>query len=312
MATDARISASLPTHPKTKKLIRKLGQSAGWNLVCLFLWAAANRSDGDLSGLSIEDLEIAADWQGEEGAFVAALVEVRFLDGQDMAYELHDWAEHNPWAAGADMRSAKARWNAAKRHYGPAEANRLVPEYAAVRSGQQETTCATSNAARTATSNPASTDDACTQQDAALLGSIAPSPSPSPSPTPTYKKTISSAKPTADRFPEFWAMWPKSQRKVARAECAKRWAARGLDAQTDQILAHVQAMRLTRQWKDGYEPAPLTYLNQRRWEDGADTVGDSGGWWLSAGFSDRYEAENSGCREHNAGQFSNGKRKEAA
>ena len=83
MAADARLSTGLPSHPKTKKLIRRLGQSAAWSLVCLILWAADNRSDGDLSGMSIEDIELASDWLGEDGALVDALVAVRFLDGAD-------------------------------------------------------------------------------------------------------------------------------------------------------------------------------------------------------------------------------------
>lgn len=70
------------------------------------------------------------------------------------------------------------------------------------------------------------------------------------------------------RFLEFWETWPSSTRKVAKAECQKRWKARRLDSVADQILGHVAAMRQTKQWQDGFEPAPLTYLNQRRWEDG--------------------------------------------
>ena len=114
VATDARISTSLPAHPKAKKLIRRLGQAAGWNLVCLILWAAANRSDGSLVGMSDEDIELSAEWDGEEGKLVETLVAVRFLDGEAGSYVLHDWHEHNPWAAGAEQRSQKARWNAAK------------------------------------------------------------------------------------------------------------------------------------------------------------------------------------------------------
>lgn len=81
MSTDARLNTGLPTHPKTKKLIRRLGPGAGWSLVCLILWARANRPDGDLSGMSDEDIELASDWAGENDAFVAALVTVGFLDG---------------------------------------------------------------------------------------------------------------------------------------------------------------------------------------------------------------------------------------
>lgn len=133
MAADVRISTALADHPKTRKLQKKLGKVAGWNLVRLFAWAAQNRSDGSLSGMSAEDIELAADWDGEEGAFVETLTAVRFLDGEPEAYRIHDWAEHNPWAAGSEMRSAKARWNAVKRHHGEAEADRQVPEYAEVR-----------------------------------------------------------------------------------------------------------------------------------------------------------------------------------
>lgn len=69
-------------------------------------------------------------------------------------------------------------------------------------------------------------------------------------------------------FGRFWQTWPSSQRKVARSKCAEVWKRRGLDAIADQIVAHVCAAKETDQWQRGYEPAPLTYLNQRRWEDG--------------------------------------------
>ena len=169
MALDARIAVGFPTHPKTKKLIRRIGVGGAWSLVCLFLWASVNRSDGDLTGMSDEDIELAAEWVGDDGALVAALVSVRYLDGAEDNRSIHDWVDHNPWAAGSDMRSARARWNAAKRHHGEAEADRLVPEYAASR-----------NAVSGASSNASSTNIAvhCKQP------SNAPSPSPSPSPSP--------------------------------------------------------------------------------------------------------------------------------
>ena len=113
---DARISVGLPAHPKTKKLIRRLGEGGAWRLVCLFLWVAQSRPDGDLSGMTGEDIELAADWQGEEGAFIKALIEVGFVDGEEGAYSVHDWEEHNPWAAGADARSEKSKWLALCKH----------------------------------------------------------------------------------------------------------------------------------------------------------------------------------------------------
>ena len=80
------------------------------------------------------------------------------------------------------------------------------------------------------------------------------------------KKDITSTKST--RFAEFWDVWPKSPRKVAKATCEKKWATAGLDKVADQIIAHVNALKSTKQWTDGFEPAPATYINQRRWEDG--------------------------------------------
>ncbi len=73
---------------------------------------------------------------------------------------------------------------------------------------------------------------------------------------------------SASRFAEFWDAWPAGPRKQAKAECQKRWKSKRLDAVTDQILQHLHAVERTQQFQD-YTPAPLTYLNQRRWEDGA-------------------------------------------
>ena len=115
---DARISTKLPSHPKTKKLKRRLGAAGPLGCIYLFIWAAANKPDGNLSGMSDEDIELAVDWDGELGVFVAAMVEVGFLDGDDHNRSIHDWSEHNPWAAGSGDRSEVAKWNAFCKHYG--------------------------------------------------------------------------------------------------------------------------------------------------------------------------------------------------
>lgn len=179
---DARISTSLPTHPKTKKLIRRLGVGAAWHLVRLFLWVAENRSDGDLSGLSDEDLELAVDFDGEEGAFVHALRDVGFIDGEQGAGRIHDWEVHNPWAAGAEARSEKSRWAALCKRYGRDEAARSMPEYAA-RLPKQQTEQATGT--QKASDNvPDAVPESATGTPLAESGA-APSPLPLPSPLPS-------------------------------------------------------------------------------------------------------------------------------
>jgi hypothetical protein len=46
-----------------------------------------------------------------------------------------------------------------------------------------------------------------------------------------------------------------------------KWGKKGLDNIADRIINHVKAMKQSKQWKDGFNPAPLTYINQERWED---------------------------------------------
>lgn len=85
---DARISVGLPAHPKTKKLVRRLGEGGAWNLVCLFLWVAQNAPDGDLACVSASDIERHAQWQGEAGAFVEAARQSGYIDGTQGAWRL--------------------------------------------------------------------------------------------------------------------------------------------------------------------------------------------------------------------------------
>lgn len=76
-------------------------------------------------------------------------------------------------------------------------------------------------------------------------------------------------------FAEFWATWPKSPRKDDRAECLKRWKAKGMEADSAAIIAGVIAKKSTKKWLDGFEPAPLTFLNKRQWlDDVADQLVD--------------------------------------
>src|SRR5690606_33897516 len=82
-------------------------------------------------GITDDDIELAIDWPGAPMAFVEALASSGFLDGSERSRRIHDWAVHNGWVCGAAMRTAKARWNAIKRHHGETEADRQVPDYRA-------------------------------------------------------------------------------------------------------------------------------------------------------------------------------------
>ncbi len=69
-------------------------------------------------------------------------------------------------------------------------------------------------------------------------------------------------------FEKFWTAWPSTARKVNKAGCRAKWIKLALDIEAETILKHVEAMKQTDQWRRGFEPMPMTYLNQLRWQDG--------------------------------------------
>jgi len=72
---------------------------------------------------------------------------------------------------------------------------------------------------------------------------------------------------TSSRFDEFWSVWPQSKRKVGKAAVLSKWERHNLDEVADLIIANVNDLKTSEQWTSGFEPAPMTYINQRRWED---------------------------------------------
>jgi len=68
------------------------------------------------------------------------------------------------------------------------------------------------------------------------------------------------------RFEDFWKEYP-ANRKVGKKPCMEKWGSKGLDNIADKIMSHVKTMKQTKSWKEGFNPAPLTYINQERWED---------------------------------------------
>ena len=86
--------------------------------------------------------------------------------------------------------------------------------------------------------------------------------------TDTEKEKKNPPSTASTRFEEFWTVWPASKRKVAKAACQRKWSERKLDLVAQEILGHVRAMKQTQQWREGFEPSPMTYLNQSRWLDG--------------------------------------------
>lgn len=69
------------------------------------------------------------------------------------------------------------------------------------------------------------------------------------------------------QFDDFWDALP-SKRRNNKKGCAEKWKAKKLDEQAPVIMAWVRRMKQTDEWKRGYNPSPMTILNQERWNDG--------------------------------------------
>lgn len=99
---------------------------------------------------------------------------------------------------------------------------------------------------------------------------------PEPNTNPKKIKNKNKNTLSATRFEEFWAAWPSSKRKVGKAAVLAKWEKAGLDDLADVIIANVNDQKVSEQWTGGFEPAPMTYINQRRWEDEVTTTATPG------------------------------------
>lgn len=212
MNADIRLMITFLDHPKTIKLQRRLGAEAVLSLIRLWFYTAQHRPDGVLTGMAVEDLEIASRWAGTPGDLVHALVDIGFLDDENGIYSVHGWAEHNPYAFHAPERKERARKAAAARY------NREYTEDA--------------NSMLGACSEDAGSIPAA-MLDTASSTAPSPAPSPSPSPSPEEENTIS-GKPSLPVCPQqqivdlYHAVMPELRRHtswdgVRQQSLAARW-----------------------------------------------------------------------------------------
>jgi len=133
MNSDIRLLISFRGHHKRKRLKRHLGEGYLDHLIDLWLAVAMHRPDGILEGWTIEDIADYGNWDGEPDMFVQGLVKSGWLDVLTMGiggttFKCHDWEKHQPWLLGSKERQDKARKAALTKHYGAAEAERLMQQ----------------------------------------------------------------------------------------------------------------------------------------------------------------------------------------
>lgn len=86
--------------------------------------------------------------------------------------------------------------------------------------------------------------------------------------THTNNKDMTSADAQADRFPEFWAIYP---RKISKGAAIKAWNGATKKATPDAIISGLKARASTIAAADPkFTPHPATWLNGERWADDLD------------------------------------------
>lgn len=96
MMDAVRIRVGFAKHPKTLRLLARLGYTGGFCLVSLLAWAAEHHPTGDLTGIDDGAIEDAAGWPGAEGVLISGLLDARFLVGLPGLRKVHDFEAHNP------------------------------------------------------------------------------------------------------------------------------------------------------------------------------------------------------------------------
>jgi len=186
--TDFRVSVDFFSHHKARKLKKRIGGDGLLSLLQLWAYAAKNRPDGDLSGMSIEDIELASNWDGDEGLFVSSSIEVGFIEIDDCGdYVLHDWLENNPWAAGVVGRSDSSRLSRMARTL-PGEWSELTKSGVKGVSKVEYEKLKNSNDRSTIVKRIINDRSTIVNDDPSPAPAPAPVPAPVPVPTPKVKK----------------------------------------------------------------------------------------------------------------------------
>lgn len=254
MSQDFRIAIGFFRHHKTRKLERRLGLESVVALLRLWEYAAEFRTRGDLAGMTVEDIELAAGWTSES-ALVPVLVEVGYLDEEADGYALHDWQAHNPWVAESEARSAAARLSRLHRE-NPEAAAKLRADGRAGLTSEEYISFKRS-----------------TTVERPLTNRTTPAPEPAPDPAPRKRKTSSASAskncPSAysPEFEDFWKVYPARNGVKARKTNAWKafWKVTANDTVTpDALIAAIKALAPT---YGDYPRDAATWLNQQGWTD---------------------------------------------
>ena len=211
MSIDIRLNEDFLRHYKTRALRKRLGADAVLSLQALWIWAAVYRTEGILYRMDDTKIENAAEWDGQEGKFISALVELEWLDKlEDGTYALHQWTEHQPWAADFANRSDKARLSSMAKNYPDIYEELTAQGYTGIDSASYAELTAEYN--RRGILRHSSAFQRIASESLAPTPTPSPAPAPSPVPVPSTTPT-----PNPSRTPEPESVPERTQKKTRRA-----------------------------------------------------------------------------------------------
>lgn len=115
-----QVYAKLLTHWKTCKLRDKLTLKGNYEavglIVSLWLWAAQNASDGNITNYSARDIADGIGYKKPAGKLLEALLECKLIDKGEDGTRIHDWEEHAALLMDAESQQRENTRKRVQRH----------------------------------------------------------------------------------------------------------------------------------------------------------------------------------------------------
>ena len=245
------VYVSLPRHKKVLRLAARLGinrHSAIGLVVDLWAWAMTNSDKtGNLGDVNGEEIAAAVDWRGSSDELVTSLHDAGFLDGSSGAWMIHEWEE-----------------------YGGKVMTRLEKERARGKENRQLPPQIPQEYSKNTSIIPQELHADETRRDNTRIDNSGVAGEPPPEPPPAVGPVRVNYSPAFEEF------WQASPRTGSKANAYKTWQRFRCATIKGEIIAAVTAHRQTEQWRKGYIPHMVKWLNGRHWEDEIDAINADG------------------------------------
>ena len=212
-----KLYSSAFTHPKTRRVAKRLGVSpaaAVGHMAALWSFTAEFAPDGDLSRFDVEELELAAGWDGEDGAFVEAAQVSGYLDDDGGALSVHDWSDYGGKLAERRAVDRKRKADARKSSGSPSDIQRTS-------SGQPRARASSASAGqREEREEREEIEEKEQDQELRAQGALVSVKADDP---PVDNSSAGDPAAYSDDFEAFWAAYP---RKEEKRKAWRAWNAR--------------------------------------------------------------------------------------